>query len=81
MLDAAHYARLGLGTAYEKVMQGARLSPDEGLALFHCPDITAVGALAHHARTRLHGDRTYYVLNRHVNYTNICVNGCLFCAF
>ncbi len=81
MLDAAHYARLGLGTAFEKVMEGARLSPEEGLALFNCPDITAVGALAHHARTRLHGDRTYYVLNRHVNYTNICVNGCLFCAF
>lgn len=81
MLDAAHYARLGLGAAFEKVMQGTRLSPEDGLALFYCPDLTAVGALAHHARTRLHGDRTCYVLNRHVNYTNICVNGCLFCAF
>ena len=81
MLDTDHYARLGLGEIRDKVMAGHRLSYDDGLRLFACPDITAIGALAHHVRTRLHGDRTYYVVNRQVNYTNICVNGCLFCAF
>ena len=40
-----------------------------------------MGELAHEVRTRRHGDKTYYVLNRHVNYTNVCVNGCAFCAY
>ncbi len=64
-----------------KVERGERLSREDGLALFACPDLTAVGALAHAARTRRHGLNTYYVLNRHVNYTNVCVNGCVFCAY
>lgn len=81
MLDTAYFARLGLEDIFDKVITGERLSPDDGLRLFQCPDITAVGALAHHVRTRMHGHRTYYVVNRQVNYTNICINGCLFCAF
>lgn len=81
MLDATYYSRVGLASIYDKVLDGERLSYDDGLALFACSDITAVGALAHHARTRRHGDKTYYVVNRHVNYTNVCVNGCVFCAF
>ncbi len=81
MLNAAFYDSLGLGSIFTKVMSGKRLSPEDGLALFECPDITAIGALAHHARARLHGERTFYVVNRHINYTNVCVNGCVFCAF
>ena len=81
MLDASYYATLGLGDIFDKVMAAQRLSYDDGLRLFACPDITAVGALAHHVRTRLHGDRTFYVVNRHINYTNVCVNGCTFCAY
>lgn len=81
MLDSAYYARLGLESIHDKVLAGERLSPEDGLALFTCPDITAVGALAHHVRTRMHGDKTFYVVNRHINYTNVCVNGCTFCAF
>ncbi len=45
------------------------------------PHLAALGALANLVRERLHGDRTYYIINRHINYTNICVNGCRFCAF
>lgn len=81
MLDAAHYAALGLSSIHEKVLGGRRLSFDDGLALFDCPDITAVGALALHARCRLHGRKAFYVVNRQINYTNVCVNGCTFCAF
>ncbi|WP_029898233.1 aminofutalosine synthase MqnE, partial [Desulfohalovibrio reitneri] len=72
---------LDLGQAVDKVEAGERLSLEDGERLFACPDVTAVGALAHQARTRLHGDRVHYVLNRHINYTNVCVNGCLFCAY
>lgn len=81
MLDAAYYAALGLSSIHEKVLAGRRLSFDDGLALFDCPDITAVGALALHARCRLHGRKAFYVVNRQINYTNVCVNGCTFCAF
>lgn len=81
MLTADHYARLGLGEVLEKVLNGERLSLEDGEKLYACQDINAIGALAHHVRTGLHGDKTYYVLNRHVNYTNVCVNKCLFCAF
>ena len=63
------------------MLAGQRLSFDDGLALFSCPDITAVGALALHVRRRLHGDAAFYVVNRQINYTNVCVHGCTFCAF
>jgi aminodeoxyfutalosine synthase len=81
MLDFAHYAALGLESAAQKVLAGERITPEEGVALFRCPDPVAVGALAHHARARLHGQEAYYVVNRHINYSNHCVNTCLFCAF
>ena len=81
MLDASYYASLGLADVLDKVLAGQRLSAEDGMALFACPDITAVGALAHHARCRMHGDKTSYVVNRQINYTNVCVNGCVFCAF
>ena len=50
MLDASYYASLGLADVLDKVLAGQRLSAEDGMALFACPDITAVGALAHHAR-------------------------------
>ncbi len=81
MLNVKYYTQLGLTAIYDKVISGERLSPADGLTLYNCPDITAVGALAHHVRTQRHGDATHYVVNRHVNYTNVCVNECSFCAF
>lgn len=81
MLNATYYQSLGLGDILDKVLNGQRLSFDDGMALFSCPDLTAVAALALHRRCQLHGDKTFYVVNRQVNYTNICVNGCRFCAF
>jgi aminodeoxyfutalosine synthase len=81
MPDLKRYQALGLGEIARKVQAGERLSLAEGRALFDCPDVTAVGALAHLRRTALHGDRTFYVVNRHINYTNVCVNACAFCAY
>ena len=81
MFEYSHFDALGLGGVYRKVMEGERLAVSDGESLFACPDITAVGALAHHVRTRMHGDKTYYVRNRHINYSNVCVNRCRFCAF
>jgi aminodeoxyfutalosine synthase len=81
MLDYERYKKLGLASTYEKVQERERLTLDEGERLFACPDVLAVGSLAHQVRTRLHGNTTYYVMNQHINYSNICVNGCRFCAF
>lgn len=81
MFDRSRYKALGLAEVYDKILAEQRLSIADGRALFDCPDVLAVGALAHHVRTRMHGDHTFYVVNRHVNYTNVCVNGCLFCAY
>jgi len=65
----------------DKVFAGAPLSRDDGLALYASRDLHAVGRLAHHVRTRLHGDKTYFNRNRHINYTNVCALSCKFCSF
>ena len=64
-----------------KVERGERLSFDDGLLLYESPDLTGIGAMAHHVRLRLHGLKTYYVVSRRLSYTNICVTHCQFCAF
>ena len=81
MLPGTTYSRLGLSHIADKVFARERLSLEDGERLFHCPDPVAVGQLAHWVRTQRHGLRTTYVLNRQMNYTNICVNRCLFCAY
>ncbi len=81
MYDRGCYQGLGLDDIHRKVREGRRLDLEDGLKLCACPDVMAVGALAHQVRTRLHGNAAYYVMNRHVNYSNICVNSCRFCAF
>lgn len=65
----------------KKVEQGERLTAEDGLALFHEPDILKVGQLANMVRERRHGDRTYFNRNMRVEVTNVCVASCLFCSF
>src|SRR6201986_5003370 len=65
----------------EKVLASARLSADEALALYQSKDILAIGWLANHVRERMHGDKTYFNVNRHINPTNVCVAYCRLCAF
>jgi aminodeoxyfutalosine synthase len=65
----------------DKVFAREPLSKDDGLALYASRDLHAVGRLAHHVRTALHGDRVYYNRNRHINYTNVCALSCKFCSF
>lgn len=66
---------------YQKVQSGDRLGFDDGLILYRSPDLIGVGKLADFVRKKLHGHTTYYVYNQHLNYTNVCVNKCLFCAY
>ena len=65
----------------EKVLAGQPLDQRDGETLYASRDIHAIGRLAHHVRTRLHGDIVYYNRNRHINYTNVCALSCKFCSF
>jgi aminodeoxyfutalosine synthase len=65
----------------EKVFAEERLSFDDGVALYGTGDVLAVGWLANHVRERMHGDITYFNVNRHINPTNVCVAHCRLCAF
>ena len=58
-----------------------RISPEQALEMLKNRDIISLGKLAHKMRTEKHGDKTYYIVNQHINYTNVCINGCRFCAF
>jgi aminodeoxyfutalosine synthase len=72
---------LGLGSIVEKLDAGGRLSLDDGVRLFDCPDLLAVGWLANREREKRHGARTYYNFNIRLEATNVCVASCLFCSF
>src|SRR4029077_9609506 len=52
-----------------------------GVALYRHPNLLEVGALANEVRERLHGDRTFFNRNLHINATNVCEASCMFCSF
>lgn len=64
-----------------KVIEGQRLSIEDGARLYETTDLHSVLHLADLVRRRLHGERAYYNINRHINYTNVCALSCRFCAF
>ena len=66
---------------WDKVQAGERLSSSEGVTLLATDDLAGVGRMADFAKKRVTGDKVYFVLNRHVNPTNICVLSCKFCDF
>ena len=65
----------------EKLAARQRLSIDDGAALYASRDLHGVGRLANFVREKLHGDKTFYNRNRHINYTNVCALSCKFCSF
>ncbi len=65
----------------QKVLQGERLSREDGITLYNCSDLVGIGHLANLVRERLHGDKTYFNQNFHMNATNVCEANCLFCSF
>jgi cyclic dehypoxanthinyl futalosine synthase len=65
-----------------KVAAGERLTPAEGVALLRDGDLLELGALADSVRERLHPEGVVtYIVDRNINYTNICTAQCAFCAF
>ncbi len=65
----------------DKVINGIRLTAEDGIALYKSSDLISIGILADYARKKKCGNKAYYIYNQHINYTNICINQCLFCAY
>lgn len=70
-----------LRPVYDKVMGGQRVSEADALVLYATRDLNGVGAIADAVRERLNGNVATYVLNRYINYSNVCLLSCEFCAF
>ena len=64
----------------DKVKNHERLNFEESVALYDL-DLFTLGELADERRKALHGKRTYFNINRHINPTNICKDICKFCAY
>ena len=64
-----------------KVKQAERITDEECISLFEKADLPFVGALANFIREKLHGDKTYFNRNFHIEPTNVCVFSCKFCSY
>jgi aminodeoxyfutalosine synthase len=65
----------------EKIINQKRMTEADGLTLFEKGNLPFVGALANHVRERLHGNKTYFNRNFHIEPTNVCVFSCSFCSY
>jgi cyclic dehypoxanthinyl futalosine synthase len=73
---------MSVSTITEKVRAGGRITADEAVELYHHAPLRLMGELADGIRARKHpGGIVTYIIDRNVNYTNICVARCNFCAF
>jgi len=80
-MGKARVAKAGLSDIADKLNSSERLTLDDGIRLFECTDLLALGWLANREREKRHGARTYYNFNIRVEATNVCVASCLFCSF
>jgi aminodeoxyfutalosine synthase len=74
--DTARFASIAA-----KVREGVPLELADGVFLYEYPDLLALGSLANERREALHGDKTFFNVNFHINPTNVCVADCKFCSF
>src|ERR1700743_1813216 len=74
-------ARAGLTDIAEKVFSAQRITDEDALRLYQTKDLNALGYLANHVRERKNGNVATYILNLYLNYSNICILSCQFCAF
>ena len=65
----------------DKIERNERITDEDALQLYRSRDLNALGIMASVVRERKNGNVATYVLNRYINYSNICVLSCQFCAF
>lgn len=66
---------------WEKILNGERLSLEDGIILFNTNDLISLGKMANWFNIQKNGDAVYFVLNRKIEHTNVCVLSCKFCDF
>ncbi len=72
---------MSLDAIENKVIASEPIDRDEALELLRSDDLIAVGRIARRVKLKKSSNRVYFVLNKHINYTNLCVSKCKFCAF
>lgn len=70
-----------LSSICEKISAGVALDLSDGMTLYQHANLLDIGQLANDIREKMHGDKTYYNWNLHLNSTNVCEASCLFCSF
>jgi aminodeoxyfutalosine synthase len=70
-----------LETIESKIETNQRITDEEALALFDTTNLIKLGELANRVREKIHGNKSYYIINRHIDYSNVCAIKCKFCAF
>jgi aminodeoxyfutalosine synthase len=65
----------------ERALAGQRLTQEDGEALYRSNDLLQIGGFANEMKRRKTGEDVYFIVNRHINHTNVCENRCKFCAF
>lgn len=65
----------------EKVISGGRISDEEAMVLYASRDLNGIGMIANVVRERINGNIATFIHNRYINYSNICLLSCQFCAF
>ncbi|WP_407314416.1 aminofutalosine synthase MqnE [Desulfosporosinus sp. SB140] len=78
---ASLFAQSQLYDLIKKVEKGERLDFEDGVRLMKSQDILALGYMANLKREQKNGNKTYFIVNRHINHTNVCTNLCHFCAY
>lgn len=68
-------------TVASQIAAGKRLTEAQALELYEKADLLDLAKLANGVRERIHGDKTYFIVNRHIDYSNVCILSCKFCAF
>lgn len=79
--DRHRFTDPALAQVARKVRAVERMDLTDGIACLETTDLFGLATLAHEVRRARFGNRAFYVINHHLNYTNICSNGCRFCAF
>jgi aminodeoxyfutalosine synthase len=70
-----------LETIAEKVLNGERITADEGVLLYEKGELSFLGMLANYVREKKNGNSTYFNRNFHIEPTNVCVFTCNFCSY
>ena len=71
-----------VGDVLERALDGERISDEDAIALLHSRDLVEVGRVANEIRSRMTDpSKVTFIVDRNLNYTNVCVTDCDFCAF